>query len=133
MSSARGQAEAVVDQHLLAGAVAVVHAAHLGQRHVRLVDEQQEVVGEVVEQRPGRARPGPGAARWRRVVLDAGAVADLAQHLQVVSWCAARSRAASSSLPSVLQLGQPLLQLGLDVLDGLLAASPAVVTKCLAG
>jgi hypothetical protein len=41
-----GQAEAVVDQHLLAGAVAVVHAAHLGNGHVALVDDQQPVGGK---------------------------------------------------------------------------------------
>ena len=65
----RGQAEAVVDQHLLARAVAVEHAAHLRQRDVRLVDDQQEVVRQVVEQRPGRlARPGgrPGGASSSR-------------------------------------------------------------------
>ena len=51
------QPEAVVDQRLLARAVAFVHAADLGNRLVRLVDEDHEVVREVVEQREGmRAR-----------------------------------------------------------------------------
>ena len=50
---------------------------------MRLVDEQQEVTGEVIHQ---GERRGP---RWSpledaRVVLDAVAIAKLAQHLQVV-------------------------------------------------
>jgi len=45
----RRQAEAEVDQRLLAGDVAVVHAAHLRDRDVRLVDEQQPLVGQVVQ------------------------------------------------------------------------------------
>ena len=48
------QAEAVLDQRLLAREVAEEHAAHLRHGDVRLVDEQQPVVREVVEQRPGR-------------------------------------------------------------------------------
>ena len=35
--------------------VAVEHAAHLRDAHVRLVDEAQEVVREIVDQRPRRA------------------------------------------------------------------------------
>ena len=41
--------EPVLHERLLAGAVALVHAADLGNRLVRLVDEADEVVGEVVE------------------------------------------------------------------------------------
>ncbi len=52
----RGKAEAVVDQRLLARAVALVHAAQLRDGLVRLVDEADEVVGEVVDERE-RVRP----------------------------------------------------------------------------
>ena len=46
------QAEAEIDQHLLAHPVAVVHAADLRQRHVALVDDAQPVGREVIQQRP---------------------------------------------------------------------------------
>ncbi len=78
----RRQPEAVLDQRLLARAVAVVHAAHLRHRHVALVDDDQGVGRQVLDQhRRGLARPPPREVA--RVVLDAVAVAQLAQHLHV--------------------------------------------------
>jgi hypothetical protein len=56
----RGQPEAVLDQHLLAGAVALVLAADLGDGDVGLVDDGQVVVGEVVEQGVGGLPREPG-------------------------------------------------------------------------
>jgi len=50
--------EAVVDEDLLARTVTEVHAAHLRDRDVGLVDEREEVRREVVQERPG---PAP---RW---------------------------------------------------------------------
>ena len=78
-----GQAEAVLHQGLLAGAVAVVHATDLRDGHVGLIHEQQKVVGEVVQQSPGWLA-GPALGQVAGVVLHPGAVANLAQHLQVV-------------------------------------------------
>jgi hypothetical protein len=49
----RGEAEPVLHQHVLARTVASVHASHLGQGDVGLVDDRQVVVGEIVEQRRG--------------------------------------------------------------------------------
>ncbi len=46
------QAEAEVDEDLLAGAVVLVHARDLRDGHVALVDDEQPVGREVVEQRP---------------------------------------------------------------------------------
>ncbi len=46
----RRQPEAVIDQRLLAAAVALVLAVQLGHGDVALVDDDEEVVGEVVEQ-----------------------------------------------------------------------------------
>ncbi len=60
-----GQAEAVLHQALLAGMVAVVHGPHLRQRHVALVHEQDEIVGEVVQQRHGRGACGTLAEMTR--------------------------------------------------------------------
>ena len=50
--------EPVVDEDLLARTVTEVHAAHLRDRDVGLVDEREEVRREVVQERPG---PAP---RW---------------------------------------------------------------------
>ena len=49
-----GHAESVLDERLLARAVAVIHAVQLRDGLVRLVDEHQEVAGKVVEQRGRR-------------------------------------------------------------------------------
>ncbi len=79
-----GQAEAVFHQRLLAGAVAVVHAADLRHGHVRFVEDQQVIAGQVIDQRPG-GRASRALVQVARIVLDAGAVAHFAQHLQVVA------------------------------------------------
>src|SRR5438094_899991 len=76
------QSEAVLDEDLLARAVAAVHAAHLRDRDVRLVDEHEEVRREVIEERP-RAAPRRTACEMPRVVLDPSARAGLAHHLEV--------------------------------------------------
>jgi hypothetical protein len=121
----RGQPEPVVRQRLLAGDVAVVHAADLRHRHVRLVDEEEEVVGEVVEERPGLGAAGVGqavvgavaAGQVAGVVLDAGAVPLLPQALDVVA-CALQQ---SLGLQVLLLPEEPLVALGelrLDVGDG---------------
>ncbi len=94
----RGQPEAEVDERRLAGEVAVVHAAHLRHGDVRLVDEHQEVVREVVEQRPGRAALR-AARQVPAVVLDAGAVARLAQRLEVVVRALLEPRRLERSCP----------------------------------
>ncbi len=109
--------EAEVDQDLLAGAVVLVHADHLRDRHVRLVHDEQPVRREVVQQ-----RPGPAARLALRevsaVVLDAGAVAQLPQHLEVEGGPLAQ--ACRLERPALgLHLADPQLHLGLDVGDGL--------------
>ena len=78
-----GQAEAVLHQGVLPGMVAVVHGPDLGQGHVALVHEQQEVVREEVQQGHGGGAGGP-VGDDAGVVLDAGAVAQLRHHLHVV-------------------------------------------------
>ena len=77
------QPEAVVDERLLARAVALVHPADLRHRLVRLVDHDEEVAREVVEQRERRLTRR-AAVEHARVVLDAVAVAELLHHLEVV-------------------------------------------------
>ena len=106
----------MLDEHRLAGEVALVHAADLRHRHVRLVDHDEVVVGEVVEQRV-RRRAGAAPVDVARVVLDAAAEPDLAHHLEVV----ARAHAQPLGLEQLalpLELGEPLVQLFLDRDDG---------------
>ena len=111
-----GQPEAVFDQIALARHIALVHAADLRDGHMRLVDDQQEILGEVVQQRRRRGS-GRAAVDMTRVVLDAGAEADLADHLQVVLGAHAQPlRLEQFALP--IQIGQPLLEFGLDIGDG---------------
>ena len=98
------EAEAVLDEVLLAGPVAAVHGVHLRQGHVALVHDEQVVLREVVDQTEG-ARPGGPSVEVARVVLDAGAVAQLLDHLQVVL----------HALLDTLRLGHA--SLALEVLD----------------
>ncbi len=58
----RRKPEAVVDERLLARAVALVHASELRHGLVRLVDEDDEIVGEVVDERE-RVRAGRPPSR----------------------------------------------------------------------
>jgi len=118
----RGQAEPELHQRLLARAVTVVHAAHLGHGLVALVDHEQEVVREVVEQRR-RWLARRTSREVPRVVLDAVAVADLLQHLEV------EVRALLEPLPlEQLALGlehlETRLELGADRADRLYHALP---------
>ena len=64
------QAEAVLDQRLLARAVAAVHRPDLRDGLVRLVDDDEEVLREVVDERRRRLARLP-AREVARVVLDA--------------------------------------------------------------
>jgi len=117
------QAEPVVDEGGLARTVALVHAGDLGQRHVRLVDEAQPVVGEVVEQAVG-GRPRLLAEQDARVVLDAVAEAHLAQHLHVVERALAKSMGLEN-LAVLLEPGAALVELALDLDEGTLDRRPA--------
>ena len=116
MSSADGQAEAVVDQRLLARAVALVHPADLRHGLVRLVDEADEVVREVVDQRE-RVRPGRPALQDARVVLDPAREAELLQHLHVV-FRALPDPVRLEHPPLGLELRDLLLELVADLVDG---------------
>ena len=97
---------------------------------MRLVDDQQEVVREVVQQRPGR-RAGRPQRQQAAVVLDAGTVADLAQHLQVVVG-ALLEPLRFQQLALVLEELELAFQLLFDDPDRPVSFSCGV-TKCLAG
>ena len=78
-----GQAEAVFHQALLPGPVAVVHGPDLGQGHMALVHKQQKILREIVQQGGGRGAGLP-AGDDPGIVFDAGAIAQLPHHLQVI-------------------------------------------------
>ncbi len=115
----RGKPEPEVDQRLLARAVALVHAADLRDRLVRLVREDDEVGREVVQQRV-RRRPRRAPVEDPRVVLDPVAEAELAHHLEVVLR-ALTDPVGLEHLPRVLEppdlRGQLLLDLDHSALD----------------
>ena len=75
--------ETVLDECLLAGPVTLVLSVQLWDGDVRLVEHAEEVVREVIEQGV-RHLAGLPAVEESRVVLDPGAGADLAEHLEVV-------------------------------------------------
>ena len=76
------EAEPEVDEDLLPRPVVLVHPDDLRDGHVALVDDEEPVRWEVVEERP-RPRAGVAPGEMARVVLDAGAEAELAHHLEV--------------------------------------------------
>ena len=92
-----------------------IHAAHLRQRNVRLVHQQQVIIGEIIEQRPGLLARG-AARQVARVVLHAGAIARLLEHFKVVVG-ALLQPLRLHELVLGLQLGHALFQFVLDVVD----------------
>ena len=76
------QPEAVFGQRCLTSEVTAIHAADLRDRDMAFVDEDQRVVGNVLEQRRRRLA-GFAAGKIARIVLDAGAGACGFQHLQI--------------------------------------------------
>ena len=113
----RGQPEAELHQVALARHVAFEHPTDLRNSDVRFVDDQQEILGEVVQQRRGSGAGLP-PIYVPGVVLDAGAESDLAHHLDVVVGPHPQALGLQQ-LALSFQFGQPLLEFGLDRRDGL--------------
>ena len=112
------QAESVLDQTFLAGAVAVIHGTHLRQRHMALVHDEQKILGKVVDERVRRtSRLTP--RQHARIVLNARAEADLLKHFNVVAR-ALRDALGLYQLAVLLEVFHAQLELFLKVLDGLL-------------
>ena len=112
------QAEAVFDQTFLAGAVAVIHGAHLRERDVALVHDKQKILREIVDERVRRtSRRTP--RQHARIVLDARAETDLLQHFNVVAR-ALRNALCLDQLAVFLEVFYALFQFFFEVLDGFL-------------
>ena len=78
----RRQPEPIGHQHFFPRSIAVVHATNLRHRLVALVDNEERILGQVIEQRRRRlARRAP--RQVSSVILDTVAVPDLANHLEV--------------------------------------------------
>ena len=114
----RREAEAVIHQRVLAGAVTRVHAPYLGDGHVALIDEADEVLREVVKQRIGRIAGIP-PIEVAAVVFDAGAKADLAQHLDIITG-ALRDALGLQQQAFLFKVRDALVQITLDLRDLLL-------------
>ncbi len=112
------QAESVVDQRALARRVALVHGSDLGNRDVGLVDDHEEVVGEVVEQ---TVRRGSGRTHVHvpRVVLDARAESDLLHHLEIEGGAHAQALGLEQ-LALFLELAHAQFEFVLNRADGAL-------------
>ena len=108
------QAEAVIHQRALARVVAVVHGANLRHGDVRLVDEHQKVLREIVQQRERRVA-GPAAVEVARIVFDAGAIADFAHHLNIVARALLQPLRLHQTVARAQRL-HLLVQVALDVL-----------------
>ena len=78
----RGQTKAEVHQGLLARTVAVVHAADLRHADMGLVNDQEIVLGKIVEQ-VRRRRAFRLAGQVAAVIFDPVAITKLADHFQV--------------------------------------------------
>ena len=110
----RGQAKAELHQGLLARAVALVHGADLGNGGVGFIDNHQRILRQVLKQGGGRF-PGRPARQVTRIVFDAGAVTQLADHLHIVAR-ALLQPLRLDQLVVFFQLFEPLRQFQLDML-----------------
>ena len=77
------KAEPMLGERDLPAAVTLVHASDLRNRHMALVDDAEEVVREVIDERIRRFA-GAAAVEMARIVLDAGAEAHGFEHLEIV-------------------------------------------------
>ncbi len=114
----RGQAEAVLHQHRLAGTVAIIHSPDLGQSDMGFIHHQEKVFRKVVNEGGGPAA-GRAAGQVAGIVFNALAEAHFLHHFQII---AGPLLQALSLQEFVLPLkpGQLFLQFGLNALDSFL-------------
>ncbi len=78
----RRQAEAVVHQRRLSGAIAVVHRSELRDGHMRLVYDHEKFIRKVVDQSIRRLSRR-SAHQMSGIVLDSGAKSGFSHHLHI--------------------------------------------------
>ena len=98
LSSRGREPETVIHQHLLAMAVAGVHGVDLRNRHVRFINDEQVIFGEVINQGVGLG-PRRRAGEVAGIVFDAGAPMLVSCSISTSYFVRASSRCASSSFP----------------------------------
>ncbi|MNC11449.1 hypothetical protein D3C75_591480 [compost metagenome] len=103
----------MLNQHRLARPVTVIHGPDLRQRNMRLVDDNQHVIREVIHQ---RVRSSPGLPEGQRsgIVLDPRTEADLLHHLDIIA-CPLLQALCLEQLACITQNGQPLLKLTFNI------------------
>ena len=107
----RREAEAVLDEVRLARPVALEHAVRLRDGLVALVDDEQEVVGEEIEQAI-RGLSVFAAVEVPAVILDTVAVTELFYHREIVARPLLEAM-RFEHLPLCLELGDAQLEIGL--------------------
>ena len=78
----RRKAEPKVDKRLLSGTVSRIHAPDLRQGYMRLIDNNQELLRKIVNQRTGRL-PGQGTGQMAGIVFNSGTESRLPHHLHI--------------------------------------------------
>ena len=77
------QSKAMLHQHLFACPIAIIHATHLRQRHVALINQQQPIVRKIINQRR-RLLARFTICQIARIIFNSLDKSRLAQHLKVV-------------------------------------------------
>ncbi len=103
------QTKTVLHERLFAGPVAVIHATDLGHTHVRFIDQQQEIVGKIIE-KCGRLLARLAVGQVTAIVLDPFYEPCLLEHFDI------KTRALLETLrfqqfARQAELGQARLQL----------------------
>ena len=96
----------------------MIHGAHLRERDVALVHDEQKILREIVDERVRRtSRLTP--RQHARIVLNARAETDLLQHFNIVAG-ALRDALCLDQLAVFLEVFYTLFQFFFEVLDGFL-------------
>ncbi|KFB74344.1 MAG: hypothetical protein AW09_000373 [Candidatus Accumulibacter phosphatis] len=111
----RRQTESVIDEVLLARAVALVHAADLRNRDMGLVDEHQRIGSQIVDQ-GGRGFTGLASREMPGIVLDPLAETDLIEHFEVETGALLDALRLDQAIFGVEE-SNPLKEFALDRLD----------------
>ena len=112
----RGQTEAVINEGLLSGAVPLVHPPDLRHGHMRLVDKQEKIIGEIIQQSRGRFTLF-SKVQMARVVFNAVDVACLKHHFNI-KICPLFQPLGFEKFLLAFKKFQPFPQLLSDVFDG---------------